>query len=178
MDFTSSSDSFDRNIIQSTLAHPDDQVLFEFPTNLLLTTIANEVWVAITIKVRQFDILLTRVERVERVERGEVLHTIAFAHLSTVMMNPDNSELRLESKLYSGWFTLKFDSYFDYEHILDYIQRRSAEVFKQIVFEFKTIQQDKRYHLVDYDTLSSRARPIVVHKQFKQQQLLFRIYSR
>ena len=139
----------------------------EIPISLLATTALAPMWCDFTLQLHPYSIKLTR---------PTISIEIFLALITSVILNPDNHEIRIETKESQGWFVIKCQHQYDYEVCVHFIQTKATEVFKQIIFEFKTIEQDKRYGLLDvgYKQKQNNQR-MIIKKQFKQSFIHFKV---
>ena len=153
------------------------EIKYECKISLLTVTATNESWIPLKLRVRPYDFVIFKSSNDAEI----LLFTISFSQMIGVMLHPDKYEIRIETKpsitSFSGWFVLRCMCGEDYEFIADWLQSRSSEQYKQIVFEYKTKAQDKRYGLIVSDKLVSKIeKPRLIHKPYKQGQLTFKIY--
>ena len=135
---------------------------------VLLTTIACPVWIQMYLKCRDFELLFVR--------QQQQSYQISFVLITTVVLHPAENEIRIDTKQHSGSFVLRTMDKKVYEFLVEFIQTKASEVFKQIVFEYKTIEQDKQFGLLDehfkpkYNNITT-----IIKVPFKKQHIHFRV---
>jgi len=148
--------------------------LQEIQVDILLTTISCPIWSTVMLQIRKSELILyrTAIEHKTREKRTIKLHCIPFAAISEIVLNPDNTEISIETKTSNGYFTLRLgEKYID---IVEALQQRSAEQYRHIIWQYKTKAQDKKYGLLsptDKDALCTK--PTMIHRG----NLLFRVYT-
>lgn len=150
----------------------DESVLFECPASITAVTDAVENWYDVSLRLRKNDIVCYRWE-IDKSKKPKqfFMHAIPLQHIQTIMMNPDNYELRLLIKAVrftnTGWFTLRFESQTHYDTIIEILQARCIEQFSHFVWEYKTPYQDFLHGLVPTDKLSANAVPTLIQREWK-----------
>ena len=163
--------------IISSHKNSNESDTFETNVSILATTISCPMWYHSVMRIRKME---SGVCLLFVTSKDTVMHILPLSIMSYVMLNPDNYEVRIESKpihfTNSGWFIFRFENGMEYEMFVDKLQTYSSEVYKNIVFEYKTKQQDKRYGLISNEE-SRTGLEKIIHRQFKNGYLNYRVYS-
>jgi len=141
----------------------DSKIHSQMMVKVLATTISNEMWV--DMKCQLLDNSISFLRSFDKLK----LHILPLQLVSNVMLNPDKHEIRIQLKpiftIYTGWFTFLCQD--GYDDIVEYLHTKSTEQYKQIVFEFKTKQQDKKFGLIDDIKSSKMEREAFVKREVK-----------
>jgi hypothetical protein len=179
--------------LQQPLSSTD--FLYECRAELLCVSAANEAWVKVKCRIRPYDLVLFREDYKHHPHQKQTIQLalIPYAQIVGIMLNPDNNEIRAETKpqitSYSGWYVIRFNDFEDYESVKELIMNKSLDVAKHIIYEYKTKQQDLRFGLIDnlLTSLTSGGgangksnkveTPKLITKPYKTGWLTFKVYS-
>lgn len=161
--------------------HPEliQEYSFETKVSILATTISNPMWCEVYMRMRKSDMYFFRLEVAKKTKQTRAVSILkcCYQNIIGVMLHPDSYEIRLEQRHMSGWYTFQCKSGIDYETIVDLLQTHALEpMYKNIVFTYKTRQQDKRYGLIPQTEKDvGKFEEQLVQKPYKHGTLTFRI---